>query len=109
MKKTEQHEEDQNGEEGPDLFVDNGELYIGKEVEDTCDNKDRSREFQVLADNMERLVQDIAYDRVLLETKIDGLYSCISDQHEINQMLTDRLFILENHNELNADKSASIH
>ena len=31
MKKIEQHEEDQNGEEGPDLFIDNGELYFGKE------------------------------------------------------------------------------
>jgi len=106
MKKTEQHEDDQNGEEGPDLFIDNGELYFGIEVENTCDNKDRPRQFQVLADNMERLVKDIAYDRALFETRIDGLYTCMSDQHEINQMLTDRLFILENEN---AHVSASVH
>ena len=37
MKKTEQHEEDQNGEESPDLFIDNGELYFGKEVKNTCE------------------------------------------------------------------------
>ena len=39
MKKNEQHEEDQNGEEGPDLFIDNGELYFGKKVESTCDQE----------------------------------------------------------------------
>ena len=55
------------------------------------------------------LVQEIAHDRALLEKRIEGLYSCMSDQHEINQRLTDRLFILENHNEMNADKSASVH
>ena len=106
MKKTEQHEEDQNGEKSPGLFIDNGELYFGKEVENTCNNKDRSREFQVLADNMERLVQDVAYDRAVLEKRIEGLYACMSDQHEINQMLTDRLFILENEN---VHVSTSIH
>jgi len=37
MKKTEQHEKDQNGEEGPDLFSTIGELYFGKEVENTCE------------------------------------------------------------------------
>ena len=39
MKKNEQHEEDQNGEEGPDLFIDNGEIYFGKEVENTSEPK----------------------------------------------------------------------
>ena len=106
MKRNEQHEEDQNGEEGPDLFIDNGELYFGKEVENTCDNKDGSREFQVLTDNMERLVQDVADDRAVLEKRIEGLYSCMSDQHEINKMLTDRLFILESNN---TDISTSVH
>ena len=52
------------------------------------------------------LVQEIARDKALLETRIDALYACMSDQHEVNQMLIDRLFTLEHHN---ADTSASIH
>ena len=39
MQRNEQHEEDQNGDEGPDLFIDNGELYFGIEAENTCDQE----------------------------------------------------------------------
>jgi len=52
------------------------------------------------------LVQKIARDKALVEKRIEGLYACMSDQHEVNQMLIDRLFTLEHHN---ADTSASIH
>ena len=68
--------------------------------------KDSSRQFQVLADDIDWLMRNIAQDRELLEKRLEGLYSCISDQHEINQMLTDRLFILESEN---VHVSASIH
>ena len=52
------------------------------------------------------LVQKIARDKALVEKRIEGLYACMSDQHEINQMLTDRLFILESDN---VHVSTSIH
>ncbi len=52
------------------------------------------------------LVQKIARDKALVEKRIEGLYACMSDQHEVNQMLIDRLFTLESNN---ADTSASIH
>ena len=52
------------------------------------------------------LVQEIARDKAILEKRIEALYDCMSDQHEINQMLTDRLFVLENEN---AHVSASMH
>ncbi len=84
MKKIKRHEENQNGEEGPG-------------------------QFQVIADNVERLKRDFADDLDQLRGTIDKLWDVLSDQHEINQCLTDRLFILENHIEMNADKSASIH
>ena len=68
--------------------------------------KDKEKELQALIDDMERLLKEFARDRVLLEKRIEGLYDCMSDQHEVNQMLIDRLFTLEHHN---ADTSASIH
>ena len=46
MQRNEQHEEDQNGDEGPDLFIDNGELYFGIEAENTP--TERTGELEVL-------------------------------------------------------------
>ena len=43
MKKTEQHEEDQNGEEDSNLFIDNGELHFGKEIENS-ESKSKPKE-----------------------------------------------------------------
>ena len=53
MKKTEHHEEDQNGEKGTDLFIDNGELYFGIDVENTSEQ--RIRDFMAHANDLERL------------------------------------------------------
>jgi len=82
MKKTEQHEKD----------------HIPKDVVPDM-NKDRSREIQVLE-------RDIADDLDQLRGMVDQVWGVLSDQHEINQMLTDRLFILENEN---VHVSTSIH
>ncbi len=68
--------------------------------------KDKVKELQAFIDEKERLLRIIARDRALFETRIEGLYNCMGDQHEVNQMLIDRLFTLEHHN---ADTSASIH
>ena len=82
MKKNEQYEED----------------HIPKDVVPDM-NKDRSREIQVLE-------RDIADDLDQLRGMVDQVWGVLSDQHEINQMLTDRLFILENEN---VHVSTSIH
>ena len=82
MKENDQHEED----------------HIPKDVVPDM-NKDRSREIQVLE-------RDIADDLDQLRGMVDQVWGVLSDQHEINQMLTDRLFILENEN---VHVSTSIH
>lgn len=51
------------------------------------------------------LIQNVA----LADERIDKLWGVLEDQHEINQMLTNRLFILESHYDLNPHKSASVH
>ena len=69
-------------------------------------DEDRPRQFHVLADNMEGLKRGFADDLDQLRSTIDMLWDVLSDQHEINQMLINRLFILESEN---VHVSASIH